>query len=42
MKNRYLITGAAVTASALLQAFAMDVFLEPVQLLPSGFTGLSG
>ena len=41
MKNRYFIMAAAVTASALLQAFAMNVFLEPVQLLPSGFTGIA-
>jgi len=32
---------AAVAASALLQAFAMNTFLEPVQLLPSGFTGVA-
>ncbi len=41
MKNRYLIMTAAVTFSALLQAFAMNIFLEPVQLLPSGFTGIA-
>lgn len=41
MKNRYLIMAAAVSASALLQAFAMNVFLEPVGLLPSGFTGIA-
>ncbi len=41
MKNRYLIMAAAVTVSALLQAFTMNVFLDPVQLLPSGFTGIA-
>lgn len=41
MKKRYFIMAAAVTASAFLQAFAMNVFLEPVQLLPSGFTGIA-
>lgn len=32
---------AAVIGSALLQAFAMNMFMEPVQLLPSGFTGIA-
>jgi uncharacterized membrane-anchored protein YitT (DUF2179 family) len=32
---------AAVVASAFLQAFTMNLFLEPVQLLPSGFTGIA-
>ena len=32
---------AAVAASAFLQAFTMNTFLEPVQLLPSGFTGIA-
>ncbi len=41
MKKRYLIMSAAVVASALLQAFAMNIFLEPVGLLPSGFTGIA-
>ena len=41
MKKRYLIMTAAVFASALLQAFTMNLFLEPVQLLPSGFTGIA-
>ena len=41
MKNRYLIMAAAVTVSALLQAFTMNVFLDLVQLLPSGFTGIA-
>ena len=36
---RYLMTAAAVTLSALLQAFAMNVFLTPTGILPSGFTG---
>lgn len=38
---RYLVTMAAVTFSALLQAFAMDTFLTPAQILPSGFTGVA-
>ncbi len=41
MKKRYLIMAAAVLASALLQAFTMNMFLEPVGLLPSGFTGIA-
>lgn len=41
MKKRYLIITAAVFASALLQAFTMNAFLEPVGLLPSGFTGIA-
>lgn len=41
MKKRYFIMLAAVVASALLQAFTMNIFLEPVQLLPSGFTGIA-
>lgn len=32
---------AAVIASAFLQAFTMNTFLEPVGLLPSGFTGIA-
>lgn len=39
--KRYLIMTAAVVASALLQAFAMSTFLRPVELLPSGFTGIA-
>ena len=38
---RYATTAAAVTASALLQAFAMNAFLTPAQILPSGFTGVA-
>jgi len=41
MKKRYFVMAAAVVASALLQAFAMNTFLEPVGLLPSGFTGIA-
>ncbi len=41
MKKRYLIMTAAVIASALLQAFTMNTFLTPVELLPSGFTGIA-
>ena len=32
---RYLMTAAAVTLSALLQAFAMNVFLTPTGILPA-------
>lgn len=39
--RRYGITAAAVTASALLQAFAMQTFLTPAQILSSGFTGVA-
>lgn len=39
--GRYGITAMAVLASALLQAFTMNTFLTPVQLLPSGFTGIA-
>ncbi len=41
MKKRYLIMTAAIMASALLQAYAMNTFLTPVKLLPSGFTGIA-
>lgn len=41
MKKRYFFMTAAVIASAFLQAFTMNTFLEPVQLLPSGFTGIA-
>ncbi|MCI8864040.1 MAG: YitT family protein [Lachnospiraceae bacterium] len=41
MKKRYWIMAAAVMVSAFLQAYAMNTFLEPVQLLPSGFTGIA-
>lgn len=41
MNKRYFIMTAAVVASAFLQAFTMNTFLEPVQLLPSGFTGIA-
>ena len=39
--KRYAITTAAVIVSALLQAFAMQTFLNPVQILSSGFTGMA-
>ena len=39
--KRYIITTAAVVASAFLQAFAMQAFLNPVQILSSGFTGVA-
>lgn len=41
MKKRYAIMTAAVVASAFIQAFAMNTFLNPVELLPSGFTGIA-
>ena len=41
MKKRYLFMTVAVVVSAFLQAFTMNTFLEPVQLLPSGFTGIA-
>ncbi len=41
MNRRYLMMAAAVTASALLQAFTMNTFLTPMELLPSGFTGIA-
>lgn len=40
MKRNFLML-AAVTISAVLQALAMNTFLCPVHLLPSGFTGLA-
>ena len=39
--KRYGLTSAAVVCSALLQAFAMQTFLTPVQILSSGFTGVA-
>ncbi len=39
--KRYAITAVAVVLSALLQAFAMQTFLNPVQILSSGFTGMA-
>ena len=39
--KRYGVTAVAVTASALIQAFAMQTFLNPVPILSSGFTGLA-
>lgn len=39
--NKYIFTLAAVLFSAILQAFSMKTFLIPVNLLPSGFTGLA-
>lgn len=38
---RRIVTGCAVFASALLQAFALVVFVQPAGLLSSGFTGLA-
>ena len=39
--KRYAVTTAAVIASAFLQAFAMQTFLDPVNILSSGFTGVA-
>ena len=36
---RRIITIAAVTASALMQAFVIQVFIRPAGLLSGGFTG---
>ena len=45
MKNklwfRYLITIVAVIASSFLQTYAIKVFVEPANLLSSGFTGVA-
>lgn len=45
MKNkvwfRYLITIIAVIVSSLLQTYAIKVFIEPANLLSSGFTGVA-
>ena len=38
---RRIITGCAMTASAFLQAFTLIVFIQPADLLSSGFTGLA-
>ena len=38
---RYLMTAAAVTLSALLQAFAMNVFLTPTGILPAALRGVA-
>ncbi len=39
--GRYCISFIAVLASAFLQAFTMQVFLDPAQILSSGFTGVA-
>lgn len=39
--NTYLFTAAAVFFSAFIQAFSMKTFLDAVNLLPGGFTGLA-
>lgn len=39
--KRYAVTLIAVVASALLQAFSMQTFLDPAQILSSGFTGVA-
>lgn len=39
--TRRIITLVAVVASALLQTFLIQAFIEPVNLLPSGFTGVA-
>ena len=38
---RRIITAVAVTVSALLQTFLIQAFVEPANLLPSGFTGIA-
>ena len=38
---RRIITIAAVTASALMQAFVIQVFIRPAGLLSGGFTGIA-
>lgn len=38
---RRLITAGAVVISALLQTFLIQAFIEPANLLPSGFTGVA-
>lgn len=38
---RFIITLLSVVASALLQAYAMKAFVQPSNLLSSGFTGLA-
>ena len=38
---RYLITALAVIASSFLQTYAIKVFVEPANLLSSGFTGVA-
>ena len=39
--KRYGLTTAAVICSGFLQAFAMQTFLTPAQILSSGFTGVA-
>ena len=39
--KRYAATSVAVVMSAILQAFAMQTFLNPAQILSSGFTGVA-
>ena len=38
---RRIITAVAVVVSALLQAFLIQAFVNPANLLPSGFTGIA-
>ena len=38
---RYIVSFCAVLLSAFLQAFTMQVFLTPAQILSSGFTGVA-
>lgn len=38
---RRIITALAVALSALLQTFLIQAFVEPANLLPSGFTGIA-
>lgn len=39
--SRYIITVLAVIASAVMQTYAIKVFVEPANLLSSGFTGVA-
>ena len=38
---RRIITAVAVTISALIQTFLIQAFVQPADLLPSGFTGVA-
>ena len=38
---RRIITAACVAASALLQAYVIEAFVDPANLLAGGFTGIA-
>lgn len=40
-KGRHLITSVLVILSAMVQAFVLQAFAKPLQVLPAGFTGLA-